>query len=54
MIITLKNADFSQSNIGALSDWNITRILGVGATYSGPSFVTKNSALVATVQTYPG
>lgn len=49
MIIVLKNADFSQSNIGTLSTWRIFRSLGAGATYSGPTFVDKNAALMATV-----
>ena len=49
MIIVLKNADFSQSNIGTLSTWRITRSLGAGATYEGPTSVDKGTALSATV-----
>lgn len=49
MIIVLKNADFSQSNIGTLSSWRITRSLGAGATYEGPTSVDKDAALSATV-----
>lgn len=49
MIITLKNADFSQSNIGTLSTWRITRSLGSGATYEGPTSVDKDAVLNATV-----
>lgn len=49
MIIVLKNADFSQSNIGTLSSWRITRSLGAGATYEGPTSVDKDAALNATV-----
>lgn len=49
MIIVLKNADFSQSNIGTLSTWRITRSLGAGATYEGPTSVDKGAALSATV-----
>lgn len=49
MIIVLKNADFSQSNIGTLSTWRISRSLGTGATYSGPTSVDKDAALSATV-----
>lgn len=49
MIIVLKNADFSQSNIGTLSTWRISRSLGAGATYEGPTSVDKNAALSATV-----
>lgn len=49
MIITLKNADFSQSNIGTLSTWRITRSLGAGAIYEGPTSVDKDAPLMATV-----
>ena len=49
MIITLKGADFSASNIGTLSSWRITRSLGTGATYDGPTSVDKGAALNATV-----
>lgn len=49
MIITLKNADFSLSNIGTLSTWRITRSLGTGATYDGPTSVDKSAAFSATV-----
>lgn len=49
MIIVLKNADFSQSNIGTLSTWRISRSLGAGATYAGPTSVDKRAALSATV-----
>lgn len=49
MIITLKNADFSQSNIGTLSTWRISRSLGVGALYDGPDSVDKDVAFSATV-----
>lgn len=49
MIITLKGADFSASNIGTLSTWRITRSLGTGASYEGPTSVDKGAALNATV-----
>jgi hypothetical protein len=49
MIIVLKNADFSQSNIGTLSTWRISRSLGAGATYEGPISVDKDAALNATI-----
>ena len=49
MIIVLKNADFSTSNIGTLSSWRISRSLGAGATYSGPTSVDKGAALSALV-----
>jgi hypothetical protein len=49
MIITLKGADFSASNIGTLSSWRITRSLGSGATYAGPTSVDKGAAFSATV-----
>lgn len=49
MIITLKGADFSASNIGTLSSWRITRSLGTGATYEGVTSVDKGAAFSATV-----
>lgn len=49
MIITLKGADFSQSNIGTLSSWRIARSLGTGATYEGVTSVDKGAAFSATV-----
>ena len=49
MIIILKGADFSQSNIGTLSSWRITRSLGSGATYEGVTSVDKGAAFSATV-----
>jgi hypothetical protein len=49
MIIVLKNADFSQSNIGTLSTWRISRSLSAGATYEGATSVDKGAAFSATV-----
>jgi hypothetical protein len=49
MIITLRLADFSKSNIGTLSSWRITRSLGSGATYEGATSVDKGAAFTATV-----
>lgn len=49
MIIILKNADFSQSNIGTLSTWRISRSLGAGATYEGATSVDKDATFTATV-----
>jgi hypothetical protein len=49
MIITLKGADFSASNIGTLSSWRISRSLGAGATYEGAASVDKGAAFSATV-----
>lgn len=49
MIIKLKNADFSANNIGSLSTWTITKVLGSGATYDGPLYVDKDAAFNATV-----
>ena len=54
MIITLKGADFSASNIGTLSTWRITRSLGTGATYVGVSSVDKDSSFTATVTVAEG
>ena len=41
MIITLKGADFSASNIETLSSWRISHSLGTGATYEGPTSVDE-------------
>lgn len=49
MIITLKGADFSASNIGTLSSWRISRSLGSGATYEGVTSVEKGASFNATV-----
>ena len=50
MIITLKGANFSQSNINDhLRNWFISSILDEGATYEGPLMVEKGTALTATV-----
>lgn len=49
MIITLKGADFSKHNIGTLSSWRISRSIGSGATYNGPTSIDKDAALTATV-----
>jgi hypothetical protein len=49
MIITLRMADFSQSNIGTLSTWRISRSIGAGATYEGPTSVDKGAAFNATI-----
>lgn len=52
MIITIKGSRpdiFKDSNIGTLSTWTISRVLGDGATYNGVTFVDKNAALNATV-----
>lgn len=49
MIITLKGADFSASNIGQLTAWRIRTDLGDGATYDGPTSVEKGLPLSATV-----
>lgn len=49
MIIVLKRADFSASNIGTLSTWRITRSLGTGATYEGPVSADKGAAFSAIV-----
>lgn len=49
MIITLKGADFSANNIGTLSSWTVSRVLGTGATYSGATSVDKGAALSATI-----
>lgn len=54
MIITLMNADFSKSNIGTLNTWRISRSLGSGATYEGPTYVDKDAALSATVTLMDG
>ena len=54
MIIKLKNADFSKNNIGTLSTWTITRVLGNGATYNGVAYVNKDAALNVTINIAEG
>ena len=49
MIITLKGANFGLSNIGTLSTWTISKVLGSGATYSGVTYVNKDASFRATV-----
>lgn len=49
MIIRLKNADFSENNIGSLSTWTITKSLGHGATYNGVNYVDRSAPLNATI-----
>jgi hypothetical protein len=49
MIIVLKNANFSASNIGTLSTWRITRSLGAGASYDGPTSIDKGERLDAAI-----
>lgn len=49
MLITLKGADFSLSNIGTLSSWRISRSLGAGATYEGVTSVDKGASFSATI-----
>lgn len=49
MIITLKGANFSTSNIGTLSSWRINQSIGDGAIYEGPTTVEKGAPLTATI-----
>lgn len=42
MIITLKGADFSASNIGKITTWNISAVVGNGATYNGVTVVDRD------------
>lgn len=49
MIIILKNADFSASNIGTLSTWRIVRSLGAGASYEGVTSVDRGASFSATI-----
>lgn len=53
MILTLKGADFSASNIGALNGYTVS-INGTGIIYSGPSYVEKNAALSGTITLQSG
>lgn len=48
MIITLKNADFSQNNIGTLDSWGITKILRGVTTDNDITRVEKNARYEAT------
>lgn len=49
MIITIKGADFSKSNIGQLDSWTIFATLGAGASYSGPNSVKKGASLTFSI-----
>lgn len=49
MIITLKGANFADSNIGTLSTWRISKVLGTGATYDGVTLIARGAALNARV-----
>lgn len=50
MIITLKGANFSASNIGTLTTWNITKSLGAGATSSNnATTVTRGGSYSTTI-----
>lgn len=49
MIIILKGADFSESKIGTLDTWMITRLIGAGATYEGATSVDKDAPFSATI-----
>lgn len=45
MILTIKGADFSATNIGTLSTYIISKSIGSGAIYEIPNFVDKNSSV---------
>lgn len=49
MLITLKNVDFSNSNLGTLNSWRIFHSFGKGVTYEGVTVVEKNASLTATI-----
>lgn len=49
MIITLRGANFSASNIGTLSSWRVMQSLGIGASYSGANSVDKDASFSAIV-----
>lgn len=53
MYFILASANFSANNIGTLDQWTITRNLGTGLTYSGPSAVDKDAKLEATITLNP-
>lgn len=44
MILTIKYADFSAANIGTLSSYVVSKIIGAGATFDIPHTVSKNSS----------
>lgn len=48
MIITLRGANFSSSNIGVISTWSVTGSFGLGIEYIGPSYVIRGEAFTAT------
>lgn len=45
MILTIKYADFSAANIGTLSSYVVSKIIGAGATFDIPRTVSKNSSV---------
>lgn len=49
MIITLTGADFSGAYIKKVGSWMISRVLGSGASYDGPTSVAAGEKLEATV-----
>ena len=49
MIITIKGADFSGSNIGTLDTYLVSKSIGAGATHDIPNYVTKNAAVSWTI-----
>lgn len=49
MHLILSLADFSANNIGTIDSWSVSKTLGTGATYSGPTSVTKGGSFSATV-----
>lgn len=49
MHLILSLADFSENNIGTLNSWFVTKSVGTGATYSGPTSVIKGASFSATV-----
>lgn len=49
MHLILSLADFSANNIGTVNSWSVSKTLGAGATYSGPTSVVKGASFSATV-----
>lgn len=49
MIITIKGADFSGSNIGTLDTYLVSKSIGAGATHDIPNYVTKDAAVSWTI-----
>jgi hypothetical protein len=44
MIITIKGADFSSSNVGTLNTYFVSRSIDAGVTHNIPTSIAKNES----------